>query len=235
MRIMMTLQHDADAASIDDYLAARGVRVLGRELLDPEEAAILSVAGHDAPVLERARSGLSAVWIVDVPSRADAIELAKGAPGSEGTLEVREAFTPQDFGAPADAPSPPPPPIQAGKRRYIALVRNDAIADAIERPPDRVLAQMDEYCAPMAADGTMIGGQGLKSSARGARIRRAAAQRFVLDGPFTESKELVGGYMLLQARSLDDAIDAIRPWLRIHHEGLDLQSSAIEVRGLSID
>ncbi len=233
MRIMMTLLHDADAASIDDYLAVRGVRVLGRELLDPEVAAILSVAGHHAPVLERARSGLSAVWIFEVPSRADAVELAKAAPGSDGMLEVREAFTPQDFGAPADAPPPPPPPpIQAGKRRYIAFVRNDAIADAIERPPDRVLAQMDEYCAPMAADGTMIGGVGLKSSARGSRIRRAAAQRFVLDGPFTESKELVGGYMLLQARSLEDAIDAIRPWLRIHHEGLDLAASAIEVRRL---
>jgi hypothetical protein len=233
MRIMMTLQHDADSASIDDYLAAQGIRVIERERLDPEQTAILSVVGTGTPILERTRSGLSALWIFDAPSRAAAIELAKNAPGGEGTLEIRESFTPQDFGAPADAPSPPPPPpLQPGKQRYIAFVINDAIADAIERPPEAAMTQMDAYCAPLAADGTMIGGEGLKSTARGSRIRRSAAQRFVLDGPFTESKELVGGFMIVQSRTLDEAVDIIRPWLLIHHEALKLAESAIEVRRL---
>ena len=65
----------------------------------------------------------------------------------------------------------------------------------------------------LVADGALLGGEGLKSSTRGSRVRRSAAQRFVLDGPFTESKELVGGYMLLQVPSLDDAVDAVRGWL----------------------
>lgn len=232
MRIMMTLVDDANAAPIDDYLATCGIRVIERERLDLEQSAILSVSGGGAPALERRRTGASALWIVDVPSRAAAIQLAKEAPGAEGTIEIRESFTPQDFGAPADAPPPPVPPLQQGKQRYIAFVQHDAIADAIERPPEAALVQMDAYCAPLAADGTMMNGEGLKGTARGSRVRRAAAQRFVLDGPFTESKELVGGYMIVQASTLDAAVDIIRPWLRIHHEALKNEESAIEVRRL---
>ncbi|MEO8844304.1 MAG: transcriptional regulator [Kofleriaceae bacterium] len=91
---------------------------------------------------------------------------------------------------------------------------------------------MDEYCAPLAASNTLIGGHGLKPSARGTRVRRSAAQRFILDGPFTESKELVGGYMIVQVRTLGEAIDTIRPWLRIHREGQGVSQATIEVRRL---
>ena len=91
---------------------------------------------------------------------------------------------------------------------------------------------MDTYMEPLVAAGTILGGEGLKPSAKGTRVRRMAKQRFIIDGPFTESKELVGGYMIVQARSLDDAVDLIRPWLRIHRIGQGVPSSAIEVRRL---
>ena len=55
----------------------------------------------------------------------------------------------------------------------------------------------------------------------------------MLDGPFAESKELVGGYMVLQVRTLDEAVDTIRPWLRIHREGQRVGQAAIEVRRLA--
>ena len=58
------------------------------------------------------------------------------------------------------------------------------------------------------------------------------AQRFVLDGPFVESKELVGGYMIVQVPTLDEAIDTIRPWLRIHRELRRVGQATIEVRRL---
>ena len=79
----------------------------------------------------------------------------------------------------------------------------------------------------------MIGGEGLKPSTKGTRVRRSAAQRFVLDGPFAESKELVGGYMIVQVLTLDEAIDTIRPWLPIHREGQRTGQATIEVRRLS--
>ena len=233
MKLMMTLQGDAPIDEIDAHLAAHA-KVLESERFDPTEVATISATGDDAPVVEHTGSLLRAVWILDVASRAAAVELAQGAPGADATLEIREAFTPQDFGAPANAPAPPPPPpVKPGHHRYMALIRQDAIAESSQHPKPESMAMMDEYMTPLAAAGTILGGQGLKGSAKGTRVRRMAKQRFVVDGPFAESKELVGGYLIVQARSLDEAVDLIRPWLRIHRIGQGVPSSAIEVRRLT--
>lgn len=232
MQIMITLQGDAPIDEIDAYFATQGVTVIGHERLDATEVATISAHGDEPAIVERAGSSLRAVWILDVASRDAAVELARHAPGTDATLEIRESYTPQDFGAPADAPPPPPPPpMKAGHTRYIAFIRQDAVGES-GHPKKESMAMMEEYMAPLAADGMILGGQGLKSSAKGTRVRRMAKQRFVLDGPFAESKELVGGYMIVQARSLDDAVDLIRPWLRIHRIGQGVPFSAIEVRRL---
>ena len=106
-----------------------------------------------------------------------------------------------------------------------------AHAESGHAPTLESVAPMDAYCATLAD--TMLGGEGLKPSAKGTRVRRSAAQRFVLDGPFTESKELVGGYMIIQVRTLEEAIDAIRPWLRIHRGAMRVGHATIEIRRLS--
>lgn len=233
----MTLIADAlpgaDVDAISMYLSQQGVNVLGAErLLD--EGATISEHGESAAVVAREVSALRAIWIVDMPSRAAAVELAQAAPGGEGTLEVRESYTPQDFGAPPDPnpPGAPPPPVRKPEtHRYLAMIRAHRESD--EAPTLESVAPMDAYCAPLVEANTMIGGEGLKPSTKGTRIRRSAAQRFVLDGPFAESKELVGGYMIVQVRTLDEAIDTIRPWLRIHREALRVGQATIEVRRLA--
>ncbi len=232
MRMMMSLQGDSPVAAISDYLAAERVTVVSFEELADEGATILEVG--DAPaVVTRERSALRAVWIVEVASPAAAVELARNAPGEDATLELREAYTPQDFGAPPDLdPSPPPPVVRKpGTHRFIAFIRSHDEANN-HRPTPESMERMDEYCGPLAASNTMIGGAGLKPSTKGTRVRRSAAQRFVLDGPFTESKELVGGYMIVQVPNLDDAVDTIRPWVRIHREGQRVAQTTIEVRRL---
>lgn len=235
MRLMMTLIAETaqDVDAISAYLANERVNVLGAEqLLD--EGATITEHGDAPAVVEREVSPLRAVWIVDMPSRAAAVELASHAPGADGTLEVRESFTPQDFGAPPDPgpPAPAPPPVRKpGTHRYVAFIRSHA-EDKHARPTPESMTRMDAYCAPLADSNTMIGGEGLKPSAQGTRVRRAVAQRFILDGPFSEAKELVGGYMIVQVRTLDEAVDAIRPWLRIHREGQGVARATIEVRRL---
>jgi hypothetical protein len=237
MKLMMALIADsrqaADIDAVSAYLAQQRVNVLGSEqLLD--EGATISEHGESPAVVARDLSALRAIWIVDVPSRAAAVELAKDAPGGEGTLEVRESFTPQDFGAPPDPNPPvaPPPPVRMPEtRRYIAMIR--ASLESGDAPTLESVARMDAYCAPLVEANTMIGGEGLRPSTKGTRVRRSAAQRFVLDGPFAESKELVGGYLVVQVRTLDEAIDTIRPWLRIHREGQRLDHATIEVRLLT--
>lgn len=229
----MSLQDDAPVAAISAYLANERVNVLGFEQL-ADEAATISEHGDAPAVIERQGSTLRALWIVDVPSRAAAVELAKNAPGAQGTLEVRESYTPQDFGAPPDPspPAPAPPPVRKpDTHRYVAFIRTHN-EDGAPRPTPESMARMDTYCAPLVESNTMIGGEGLKPSATGTRVRRSAAQRFVLDGPFAETKELVGGYMIVQVRTIDEAVDAIRPWLRIHREGQRVGQATIEVRRL---
>src|SRR5688572_26296032 len=98
MRLMMSLiaesLQEADVDAISAYLGQQGVNVLGSEqLLD--EGATISEQGESPAVVALDISGLRAIWIVDMPSRAAAVELAKNAPGGGGTLEVRESFTPQ--------------------------------------------------------------------------------------------------------------------------------------------
>jgi len=236
MKLMITLVADsaeeAEIAAISTYLTQERVNVLVSErLLD--EGATISEHGESPAVVVRDISALRAIWIVDMPSRSAAVELAKSAPGSEGTLEVRESFTPQDFGAPPDPnpPAPPPPPVRKpDTHRYIALVQ--AHAGGPERPTAESSERMDAYCTSLYESNTMIDGQGLKSSTKGTRVRRSAAQRFVLDGPFAEAKELVGGYIVVQVRTLEEAIDTVRPWVTIHREGQGFADSAIEVRRL---
>ncbi|HEY4058767.1 MAG TPA: YciI family protein [Kofleriaceae bacterium] len=233
MRLMMLLQGDAPVDSISTYLAAHGVNVLGCEQLTDEGATITEV-GTTPAVVAHEISVLRAVWTVDVASRDAAIELAKNAPGEDATLEVREAFVPQDFGAPPDAtpPAPPPPPVRKpGTHRYIAFIRSHD-EDNNSGPKPASMDRMDAYCGPLAESNTMIGGGGLKASKKGTRVRRKGAQRFMVDGPFAESKELVGGYMIVQVPTLDEAIETIRPWVTIHREGQAVSKSTIEVRRL---
>src|SRR5512146_3246436 len=171
MKIMITLQGDAptdEIDAIDAYLAAQGATVLGSERLAPTEVATISASGDEPPIVEHTGSLLRALWSLEVASREAAIDLARGAPGGDATLEIREVFTPQDFGAPADAPPPPPPPpVKPGNSRYIAFIRQDAVAESSSHPKQESMAMMDEYMAPLTAAGTILGGQGLKASAKG--------------------------------------------------------------------
>ena len=233
MTLIADSLEEADVAAITEYLAQQRVNVLGSERLS-DEGATLSEHGDSPAVVAADVSGLRAIWIVDMPSRAAAVELAKDAPGGAGTLEVRESYTPQDFGAPPDPnpPAVPPPPVRKpGTHRYIALIRTSL--EGAQTPTLESTSGMDAYCAPLLEANTMIGGEGLKPSTKGTRIRRSAAQRFVVDGPFAESKELVGGYMILQVPTLKDAVDTIRPWPRIHREGQRVGHATIEVRRLA--
>jgi hypothetical protein len=235
VRIMMSLQGDSNVDEISAYLANERVNVLGFEQLT-DEGATISRDANARETVEPSGSSLRALWIIDASSRAVAVELAKNAPGEAATLEVRESYTPQDFGAPPDpnppAPAPAPAPARkAGTHRYIAFIRTHHEA-SLPVPTLESTAPMEAYCAPLVDTNTMIGGEGLKPSSKATRVRRRAAQRLVLDGPFTESKELVGGYMIVQVPTLDEAIEVIRPWLRIHSEIVGVAEAAIEVRKL---
>ena len=73
-------------------------------------------------------------------------------------------------------------------------------------PSEQLLAEMGAFNEELVKAGVLLAAEGLHPSSKGARVRFSGAQRAVIDGPFTEAKELIAGFWLIQVRSLEEAI-----------------------------
>ena len=91
--------------------------------------------------------------------------------------------------------------------RVVVMVMANADSEAGAPPSTELLTQMTAYNEELVKAGIMLGGEGLHPSSRGVRIQFSGDQRNVVDGPFTETKELVAGYWLWQVRDMDEAIE----------------------------
>jgi hypothetical protein len=91
--------------------------------------------------------------------------------------------------------------------RVVVMVKANADSEAGIPPSTELLTQMTAYNEELVKAGIMLGGEGLHPSSRGVRIQFSGDQRSVVDGPFTETKELVAGYWLWQVRDMDEAIE----------------------------
>jgi len=77
-------------------------------------------------------------------------------------------------------------------------------------PPTELLEAMGKYNEELVAAGVMLGGDGLKPSAQGKRVAFDGPSRRVIDGPFTETRELVAGYWIWEVRDMDEAIEWVK-------------------------
>ncbi len=94
--------------------------------------------------------------------------------------------------------------------RFMVLVPASAESEAGVMPSTDLLAEMTSYNEQLVAAGVLLAGEGLHPTSKGARIRFSGGERTVIDGPFTESKELVAGYWVWECASRDEAIE----WLK---------------------
>lgn len=94
--------------------------------------------------------------------------------------------------------------------RFMILVKADADSEAGVMPSEENLTEMGKYNEELAKAGVMLAGEGLQPSSKGARVRFSGSERSVIDGPFTEAKELVAGFWIFQAKSLDEAIEWVK-------------------------
>jgi hypothetical protein len=74
-------------------------------------------------------------------------------------------------------------------------------------PSEQLLAEMGKYNQELAKAGVMLAGEGLHPSSKGVRVKFSGEKRTVIDGPFTETKELIAGFWLWQVGSLDEAVE----------------------------
>jgi hypothetical protein len=113
--------------------------------------------------------------------------------------------------------------------RFMILVRANPRTESGELPEDSLIAAMADYHEQLAKAGVLLDANGLQPSAAGWRIRYSGGKRTVMDGPFTETKELVAGYTLIEVKSREEALEWTRRFPAPFGEGKD---GEIEVRQL---
>ena len=108
--------------------------------------------------------------------------------------------------------------------RVMVIVKASKESEAGEMPSQELLAQMGKYNEELANAGIMLAGDGLHPSSKGKRVRFSGPKPTVIDGPFSETKELVAGYWLWKVKSMDEAV----AWLK----KAPFQDTEVEIRPL---
>lgn len=106
--------------------------------------------------------------------------------------------------------------------RFMMIVKSDERTEAGALPTEQELSVMAKFNEELVNAGMMLAGEGLQPTSKGARVKFSGGKPAVIDGPFTEAKELVAGYWLIQAKSKEEAIE----WAR----RAPFQDGEIEIR-----
>lgn len=210
----------------NEELVAAGVMIDGNGL-QPSSAGykILTVNGEtsivDGPFAET-KELIAGYWVIQAKSLEEAVAWARRAPmdadGRDAVLEIRQLFELEDFpetegesdwreneeklreewsaSTPGDSQGTLQP--TPGKLLYMGMVHATADSEAGALPTEAELATMGALMDESAAAGILLGGEGLRPSAEGVQIKFENGERTIIDGPFTETKELVGGYAIMQ-------------------------------------
>ena len=94
--------------------------------------------------------------------------------------------------------------------RFMILVKADKTTEAGVLPDEKLLTEMGKYNEELVKAGVMLAGEGLHPSSKGARVKFSGSKRTVIDGPFSETKELIAGYWLWQVKSKEEAIEWVK-------------------------
>jgi hypothetical protein len=94
--------------------------------------------------------------------------------------------------------------------RFMVIVKANKDSEAGRLPDEKILTEMAKFNDQLVRAGVMVGAEGLQASSKGARVKFEGSKRTVIDGPFSETKELVAGYWIWELKSKDEAIE----WLK---------------------
>jgi hypothetical protein len=159
-----------------------------------------------------------------VRSLDEAIEWATkfaGAFGEDLEIDVRPATEPWDIGLGEK-------PAGLTTHRYYAMHKATAKSEAGTPPTDAQVRAVTALLAQMTSAGVLLSTAGLKPSGTGARVRNFGGRKTLLDGPFAESKELVGGFLILELGSRKEAVE----WAQRYVDALgEVELDVLEVQG----
>ena len=110
--------------------------------------------------------------------------------------------------------------------KFLSMIR---VAETGQKPSERLMSEMGKLVEEMKRDGSLIRTAGLRPTKEGVRVRSNRGKLSTTEGPFTETKEVIGGYAILQARSMKEAIALTERFLAVHGDEWNLEC---EVRPL---
>ena len=110
--------------------------------------------------------------------------------------------------------------------RFMVIVKGNKESEAGGLPDEKLLADMGKFNEELVKAGVLLAAEGLQPSSKGARVRFSGNNRTVIDGPFSETKELVAGFWLFQVKSLEEAIE----WVKRSPNPFPKGESEIEIR-----
>ena len=113
--------------------------------------------------------------------------------------------------------------------RFLSLIRIDEKSG--RAPSEQLMQDMGKLIDEMTRSGVLISTAGLRPTAEGVRVRLRRGKLFVTDGPFTETKEVIGGYAVLEANSMQDAIELTKRFLAIHGDEWDIECEVRQLDG----
>lgn len=111
--------------------------------------------------------------------------------------------------------------------RFLSMIRIDETTG--QQPSERLMAEMGKLIEELTRSGVLLDTAGLRPTAESVRVRLSGGKTRVIDGPFTETKEVIGGYALFKADSLDEAVALAKRFLDIHGKEWEIEC---EVRQL---
>ena len=110
--------------------------------------------------------------------------------------------------------------------RVMVIVKATKNSEAGVMPSEKLLADMGKFNEELVKAGIMLAGDGLHPSSKGKRVRFSAGKKTVIDGPFSETKELVAGFWIWQVKSMEEAVE----WVRRCPDPMPGEESEIEIR-----
>jgi hypothetical protein len=245
--VLPTEKELSEMGAYNQKLIDAGMMLAGDGLQASAKGARVKINGKDVKVIDgpfaETKELLAGFWVISAKSKAEAIEWAKRVPFKDGEIELRQIYELDDFPIdPAEQPdgwrdketalrdAPAPPPRKPGTTRYITLIKADKLTEAGSfEGAEEVFEKMGELMEETARKGALLGGEGLQPTSNGAKVRFSGGKATVIDGPFTETKEIIAGYSILQVATKEEAIDFARRCLQLHCDWSKLPGE-IEVR-----
>ena len=240
----------AEMGKFNEELIKSGIMLGGEGLASSSKGARVRLAAKKYSVIDgpfsEAKELVGGYWMLQAKSKAEVVESIERVPFREGEVEIRPLYELSDFPVdPAetkggwrdkeaeardpDTQAMKAPPRKPGTRRFMVLLKSDKVSESGALPSQQTIAAMGALMDEYAKSGAILGGEGLKPSREGARVKYDGQKRTVIDGPFTESKELIAGYTMIQTKTIEEAIEFARGWLDVHAQ-TGVGDGEIEIR-----